>query len=133
MKIDRLFRALSVLIVLSSCSSKGLKDTAVQPWREMDALGITMEKAFRPLKDSSAVGAATRMMAQLADEAEKLSLSTLPEKMNREEVKTKLNKLKVDTRTLAHEIATGTEEEVIGTDFYKIHDLFLEIKDAWEK
>lgn len=36
-------------------------------------------------------------------------------------------------RALANEIATGTEEDVIGTDFYNIHDLYQEIHDAWKK
>jgi hypothetical protein len=119
-------------IFLVSCESRRTAQS-VQDWREMDTLAITMENVFRPLKDSSTVDAATRLMAQIADESEKLAASKLPDKVNNETIKMKLEKLKTDTRALANEIATGTEEDVIGTDFYKIHDLYQEIHDTWKK
>ncbi len=123
----------AVVSLLASCASKGTKENSTQEWKEMDAFEITIEKAFKPLKDSSTVDAATRMMAQVADEAEKLAASTLPDKMNNEEIKKKLEKLKTDSRALANEIATGTEDDVIGTDFYKIHDLYQAIYNAWKR
>jgi DNA-binding transcriptional regulator YhcF (GntR family) len=99
----------------------------------MEALSITMEKAYKPLKDSSTVVAAERLMAQIASEAEKLASSTRPDNVNDETVKKKLEKLRTDARALANEIATGTEDDVIGTDFHKIHDLYQEIHDAWKR
>lgn len=119
--------------LLSSCSSRKTQENALQDWREMDALAVTMENAFQPLKDSSTVDAASRLMAQIAGESEKLAASTPPDKVNNEIIRKKLEELKKDTRALAEEIATGTEEDVIGTDFYKIHDLYQEIHDAWKK
>ena len=120
------------VIFLASCEPRRTQ-YSVQEWHEMDALAITMEKAYRPLKDSSTVDAATRLIAQIADESEKLATSPLPDKVNNEIIKRKLEKLKTDTRALANEIAAGTEEDVIGTDFYKIHDLYQEIQDALRK
>jgi hypothetical protein len=125
--------AILALVGLFSCSSKGSKENEAQPWKEMETFSATMEKAFRPLKDSSSVSEVEKMMAQIADEAETLFVSPLPEKMNNEEARKNLEKLKTDTRSLANEISSGTEDDVIGTDFYKIHDLFLEIKGTWEK
>ncbi len=121
------------LSFLASCTSKKAEENATQAWREMDALAITMEHAFQPLKDSSSVDTATRLMAQIADECEKLASSTLPDRVNNDITRKKLEKLKTDARALANEIATGTEEDVIGSDFYKIHDLYQEIQDAWKK
>lgn len=118
---------------LASCTSKGTKEVSSTDWNEMTAFEVTIEKAFRPLKDSSTVDSVTRMMSQIADEAEKLASSKLPDKLANEEMKTNLEKLRKDTRDLAKEIATGTEDDVIGTDFYKIHDLYQEIHDAWKK
>jgi len=47
----------------------------MEDWRELDALAFTMEHAFQPLKYSSTVDAAARLMAQIADESEKLGTS----------------------------------------------------------
>jgi hypothetical protein len=118
---------------LTSCVTRKSQENSAPDWREMDVLATTMERAFQPLKDSSTVGAATRLMAQIADESGRLATSTLPGKVNNEIIKKKIEKLKTDTQALANEIATGTEEDVIGTDFYKIHDLYQEIHDAWKK
>jgi len=53
--------------------------------------------------------------------------------VNNDFIRKKLEKLKTDACALAHGIAKGTEEDVIGTNFYKIHDLYQEIQDAWRK
>jgi hypothetical protein len=35
-------------------------------------------------------------------------------------------------RDLATQVKEGTEEDVVGTELYKIHDQFHEIVEAWQ-
>ena len=100
-------------------------------WPEMDAFHMTMAEAFHPLKDSGNVEPATRLMNQLADEADKWVEVPLPEKVNTDEMKARLQKLKTDLRTVADEVNRGAPEDQVGTTFYIIHDQFHEIMEAW--
>lgn len=100
-------------------------------WPEMDAFHMTMAEAYHPLKDSGNVEPAMRLMAQLADEADKWAAAPLPEKVNNEEVKAKLEKLKTDLRALSDDINEGAPEDQVGTTLHTIHDQFHEIMEAW--
>lgn len=118
---------------LASCATRRADENAAQTWAEMDTLSTTMDMAFLPLRDSGSVAAVEKMMDKIALECETLAGAELPHKMNEEAIKTKLQRLKKDARALADEITSGTEDDVIGTNFYAIHDLYLEIQDAWKR
>lgn len=125
-----------VILFVASCSPKkeeAKADDAVVEWKELDSFHMLMAEVFHPLKDSGNVEPATRLMGQLADEAEKWAAAPLPEKVNNDEVKAKIEKLKVDTRAFASEISTITDPAVIGTRLHGVHDLFHEIQEAWYK
>ncbi len=137
MKTAKSLSALILLLLLISCGTPKeetkAQDEALVEWKELDSFHMLMAEAFHPLKDSGNVEPATRMMEQLANEAEKWAAAPLPEKVNTDDMKAKLEKLKTDTRALAEEIKIGTEDDVIGTRLYDIHDLFHQIQEAWYK
>lgn len=130
-------RILAVTLALSifSCGTKEHQSASTandnEEWPEMDAFHMTMAEAFHPLKDSGNVEPATRLISQLADEADKWAGVPLPEKVNTNEMRARLEKLKTDLRALADEVNNGAPEDQIGTTFYTIHDQFHEIMEVW--
>ena len=98
MKLKPELLAIAVGFFIFSCSTKEhhSEGTTVDndEWPEMDAFHMTMAEAFHPLKDSGNVEPATRLMSQLADEADKWASATLPEKVNNDEMKDQTSKIK---------------------------------------
>jgi len=121
----------AVALVLMYCSGKRNQDLA--EWEQLENFRVVMERAFVPLRDSSSVASVEKNIEQIAEAGEKLAGGDVPEKVNNAAMRAKLEKLKSDTRSLAREIADGTEDDVIGTEFYAVHDLFLEIDAAWRR
>jgi hypothetical protein len=119
------------LIGIISCSKKTGETAEQDEWPELDSFHMTMAEVFHPLKDSGDVRPITARAAELADEAEKWANAPLPEKVNNDEVKQLLADLKAGTRNLADEIKIGTEDDVIGTRLYELHDLFHKIQEKW--
>lgn len=124
------FYFLVLTIALISCGKKEHHEEASN-WKELDSFHTLMAEAFHPLKDSGNVEPATRMMDQLATEAEKWAAAPPPEKVNTPEMKEMLNKLKTDLRKLSDDIKDGAPEDQIGTAFFDIHDQFHKIMETW--
>lgn len=124
------FYFLVLLATIISCGKKEHHEE-VSNWKELDSFHALMAEAFHPLKDSGDTRPATRMMDQLATEAEKWAAAPLPEKVNTPEMKERLNKLKTDLRKLSDDINDGAPEDQIGTTFFDIHDEFHKIMEAW--
>ncbi len=120
-----------ILVVTIICCGKKEKQEEASNWKELDSFHTLMAEAFHPLKDSGNVEPATRMMDQLATEAEKWATAPLPERINTSEMKDMLNKLKTDLRKLSNDIKDGAPEDQIGTTFYDIHDQFHKIMETW--
>ncbi len=135
MKLKHVLLVIAVGFFIFSCATKEHHSEGAamdnDEWPEMDAFHMTMAEAFHPLKDSGNVEPATRLMSQLADEADKWAEAPLPEKVNTDEMKSRLQKLKTDLRALADEVNDGAPEDQVGTTLYTIHDQFHEIMEAW--
>ena len=131
------FMMIIFFAILFACGSKTEKSEsekeAVVEWKELDSFHMLMAEVFHPYKDSGNVAPARQLMENLAVEAEKWSTSSLPEKVNNDDVKAKLERLKVETRTLADEIKNGATDEAIGQKLNPLHDLFHEVQEAWYK
>ena len=126
------FRILILLAtVLLSCSSKEKHDEEFGDWKELDAFHKTMAKAYHPLKDSGNLDPTKQLINQLADEAEKWSSASLPDKVNTPAVKEKLQKLKTDAGALQNAIRDGASDDQIKERMIKLHDLFHEVMEAW--
>ena len=126
---------LSTLIVMLSvlaCSTEQDKTPAANDeWPEMDAFHMTMAEAFHPLKDSGNVEPALRLIGQLTLDADTWAASPIPDKVNNDDMKSKLDKLKTDIRALSDAVNDGAPEDQVGTALYIIHDQFHEIMEIW--
>lgn len=122
------------MLIFLGCSTKH-NETASEndEWPELDAFHMTMAEAFHPLKDSGNVEPAKRLINQLASDADKLASSSIPIKVDNDEMKSKLEKLKTDIHSLAEVIADGASEDQIGTAMHTLHDQFHEIMETWHK
>jgi hypothetical protein len=124
-------------VFVAACSGKkeetapaAEETAAVDEWPEMDAYHFAMAEAFHPFKDSANLAPVKVQAADLAKAAETWVNAPLPEKVNNDEIKTKLQELKAGSDALAQLVTTGTDEE-IGTSLTALHDKFHELQEAW--
>jgi hypothetical protein len=123
---------LVMMLITLSCSPKQEKAANQNDeWPEMDAFHMTMAEAFHPLKDSGNVEPAIRLIDHLVNDVDKWASSSIPDKVNNDEMKSKLEKLKADIHALAEVIQDGAPEDQIGTTMHTLHDQFHEIMEAW--
>ncbi|MGC4021543.1 MAG: hypothetical protein QM734_06190 [Cyclobacteriaceae bacterium] len=127
------------VVFLISCSAKRTAETEVQQWKEFQDFQTLIEKPFQHLKnpammDSITVIATVQNINAIAEGAEKLANSTIPEGLNNKGiVKDRLQKLNSDVKILAKYISEGTEDDVIGSGIYSIYTSFQDLKTVWEK
>jgi len=126
------------MLVLLSCASKK-EDGHDHPeeetadgsdWKKMDEFHIIMAETFHPYKDSANLEPVKTRAAELADAASEWSSTTLPKKVDNDEVKSKLQQLKAETAALAENVRTA-DDNVIAAQLVKVHDTFHEIQEAW--
>lgn len=132
-KLFSFLLSLCLTTLIFACASKKEEahDTADQKeWKEMDDFHMVMAETFHPYKDSANLEPAKSQAAQLATSAEKWATSTLPEKVNTDEMKNKLSELKSETAGFVA-TAAGTDEKAIADQLTKIHDLFHSIQEDW--
>ena len=101
-----------------------------EDWPAMDEFHMIMAETFHPFKDSANLEPIKTKARELAASAEKWLNAPLPEKVNNDEVKTKLQQLKTDATTLS-ETVKSADDKTIGESLTKVHDLFHEIQEAW--
>lgn len=99
-------------------------------WKEMDEFHMIMAETFHPYKDSSNLDPAKTRAAELADAAGKWASATLPEKVDNDQIRSKLQQLKSETEMLAERVRTA-DDNVIAEQLTKVHDTFHEIQEAW--
>ncbi len=99
-------------------------------WKEMDEFHMLMAESFHPYKDSANLEPAKASATTLASAAEKWANSTLPKKVDNDDVKTKLASLKDGTATFVQTVASG-DDKAIGEQLTKVHDLFHAIQETW--
>ena len=92
-----------------------------------------MADAFHPFKDSSNLAPAKSLAKVMAEEATKWESSTLPEKVDNEEMKTRLHKLNADSQSFLKLTSSNAPDSVIGQSLTDLHHLFHEIQEGWYK
>jgi hypothetical protein len=131
----------ALMVIASSCSSKkegaevhdhehSAESSAADAWKEMDEFHMVMAESFHPYKDSANLEPAKSKAAEMASSAAKWAGSPLPEKVNNEEVKSKLDQLKNGTAEFAEQVRSG-DDEAIGESLTALHDLFHELQETW--
>src|SRR5882724_8872440 len=118
-----------LLSVCAACSHKEHHEEKAE-WKELDSFHKIMADAFHPLKDSGNLAPIKKLAAQLAEGAERLASSSLPENLNNEEMKSNLEKLKADSKALADEISNGATDDAIKQRLAALHDQFHKIMEA---
>lgn len=123
------------LITLACASKKeeahdhdAAKDQTV--WKEMDTFHMVMAETFHPFKDSANLEPVKMRATELAVAADEWVAAPLPEKVDNDEIKSKLEKLKSEATTLA-ETVKSADDNVIADQLTKLHDTFHELQEAW--
>jgi hypothetical protein len=135
MRKTYLLFVLFLVFVALSCSKKESTEaqqetSTVEEWSGMDAFHMVMAEAFHPYKDSANLEPVKSQATELVKAADAWLNAPLPEKVNTEEVKTKLSQLKSDSEALAKMVTEGSDEE-IAKSLTGLHDLFHELQESW--
>jgi hypothetical protein len=124
----------ALTLLTFACASKkeeASDDAADQKeWKEMDEFHMIMAETFHPYKDSANLEPAKTRAGELATGADKWASAALPEKVNNDEMKSKLEQLKTETTSFLQIVSTN-DEKAIGDELTKIHDLFHSIQEDW--
>lgn len=121
-----------VFFLIAFCAACSLKEhhEGKANWKELDSFHKVMADVFHPSKDSGNLAPAKKLAAQLAEEADRLASSSLPENLRNDEMKSNLEKLKAGSKTLADEISKGATDDVIREKLTALHDQFHKIMEA---
>jgi len=129
---------LLVSVIVCACASKktdandeGHPATLdANVWKEMDEFHIIMAEAFHPYKDSSNLEPAKKGASGLLRAANAWAAAPLPDKVNNDQVKSKLQQLKSEATTLAESVQSA-DDNVIAEQLTKLHDTFHAIQEEW--
>lgn len=129
--MKNLLASFVLLSLAFACSTKEHHDEKAE-WKELTSFHKIMAEAFHPLKDSGNLAPAKKLATQLAEEADHWASSSLPDKVNNDEMKSNLEKLKTESRSLADEISKGASDDLVKTKLNSLHDRFHKIMEAWQ-
>lgn len=115
-----------------ACGEKKKDEAAANndEWPEMDEFHEIMAESFHPFKDSSNIEPAKANATTMAKSAEKWAGAPIPEKVNNDEVKSKLEQLKANSNEFV-QIAQSGDTSKIGTSLTALHDQFHELQEIW--
>lgn len=99
-------------------------------WAEMDEFHMIMAESFHPFMDSGNVEPAKQNAATMKDMAAKWATSSLPGKVDNDEMKRKLNALKVSAANFKA-IAERNDTTVLGDSLARLHELYHSIQESW--
>jgi hypothetical protein len=132
--IKSTFVFLTLLAALACASKKeeaAKTETAEQKdWSEMDDFHMVMADAFHPFKDSANLAPAKAKAGELATSAETWANAPVPEKVNNDDMKSKLAELKKQAATFVQTVASA-DDKAIGDQLTQLHDLFHSIQEDW--
>jgi hypothetical protein len=129
--------SLLLVVVIAGCDKKNAEtngkegaDSDKKEWKEMDEFHMVMAETFHPYKDSANLAPAKAKAGDLVASADKWVSAGLPEKVDNDEMKTKLQQLKSEAEAFRDLVQTGKDEE-IGEQLTKLHDTFHGIQELW--
>lgn len=123
-----------LIFVAAACASKKDQDHThdrdESAWEEMDDFHIIMAESFHPFKDSANLEPAKARASTLMTAANDWASAPLPERVNNDTMRSKLEALKEQATTLA-ETVKSQDDNAIGEQLTKLHDIFHEIEHTW--
>lgn len=129
--------SLMVVALLMACGGKKEEATEAttdddMTWAGMDAYHMVMAESYHPLRDSANLAPAKANAEALATEAEKWAGAALPERVNNDEMTTRLENLKTNSRAFADKVKAGATDEELSAALTALHEEFHHIHEAWE-
>lgn len=126
---------IAFVLVMMSCASKKETDHADDhvnhtEWKEMDEFHMIMAETFHPFRDSADLEPVKRKASALMTAAHEWAATPLPERVNNDEMRSKLEALKAQATTLAESVQSQ-DDNAIGQHLSRLHDTFHEIQEAW--
>ena len=126
-----------VAAFLSACGGEAKKEegdaaASETTWAAMDAYHMIMAESYHPLRDSSNLAPAKANAEALAAEAEKWASEPLPERVNNDEMTTRLENLKIASRAFADKVKAGAADEELSAALTALHEEFHHVHEAWE-
>lgn len=99
-------------------------------WKEMDEFHMVMAETFHPYKDSADLKPVKEKANELQAAAEKWATSPIPDRVNNDEMTTRLQQLRSEAEVLKDLVATA-DDAAIGQQLEKLHDQFHKIQEDW--
>jgi len=125
-----------LVAVLMACGGKkeGSEEAAGDDmtWAGMDAYHMVMAESYHPLRDSANLAPAKANAEALAAEAEKWAAAPLPERVNNDEMTTRLENVKAASRAFADKVKAGASDEELSAALTALHEEFHHVHEAWE-
>lgn len=135
-KVNAYSSAVILTLIIFACTGKkealhdhgAYNDETV--WKEMDTFHMIMAETFHPFKDSANLEPVKTRATELVEAANEWVAAPLPEKVDNDEVKSKLKKLKTEATTLANTVMSA-DDNIIADQLTQLHDTFHELQDTW--
>ncbi len=125
---------LALALCIMACNSKKDEQKSAdgdeKEWKAMDDFHMVMAETFHPYKDSANLAPAKAKAGELVASADKWASGALPERVDNEEMRSKLQQLKSEAEGLRDVVQSGTDDQ-IGVELTKLHDTFHSIQELW--
>jgi hypothetical protein len=122
------------LLLMAGCASKKQDGRAEQndenEWKEMDRFHMIMAETFHPYMDSANLEPAKLQASALLRAADEWAAAPLPERVNNQQIKTRLQKLQAEAATLAESVGVE-DDQLIAAQLTRLHDTFHELQEVW--
>jgi hypothetical protein len=99
-------------------------------WKAMDDFHMVMAETFHPFKDSANLEPAKTRADELLTAADEWARAPLPEKVDNDDMRSKLQRLRSEAATLAESVRSS-DDNVVGEHLTRLHDTFHSIQEAW--
>ncbi|HEX5172144.1 MAG TPA: hypothetical protein VFW11_23370 [Cyclobacteriaceae bacterium] len=124
-----------ILMGMIACSRKNETPKNEQSlgsdeWADMDSFHMIMAESFHPFSDSGNLQPAKEHAAAMEELAAHWASASLPDKVNNDDMKSRLNELKISTANF-NTLVADSDDKVLGDSLTKIHDLFHHIMESW--
>jgi hypothetical protein len=126
--------SLIFILALAACSTKnsdGSTASSSREWKELNSFHDIMAEAYHPYKDSANLAPSKELAKAMADEASKWAASTLPDKVNNDEMKTRLQILNEGSQGFLKLVNENAPDSVVAQSLTDLHNLFHRVQEGW--
>lgn len=124
---------MALALMVLSCASKKEHDHAGlsgNEWKAMDSFHVIMAEAFHPFRDSADLEPVKARASALMTAANEWASAPLPERVDNDEMRSRLEALSAQATTLAESVQSQ-DDNAIGEHLKLLHTTFHRIEEAW--